>query len=496
MTRLLLALSRILGRPDRKGVRRSPLAWLVCLALFPVPAVAGPFIYTSNRSTNDVTVIDRATRSVVAQVAVGVEPRGIAVHPDGSAAYVATDEGLYIIDAVTFQTTQVPLECDSGSGVVVAPNGRSVLVGHRNCSIVSQVSLASLRVTTLGASVANSYRIASGPLGDYVYAISRVGALARAPWSTLTFAPVFLGGTQLTSVANEPDGMVVDSYGSVWISQNHDPGNAVQVLAISPSNGTPLLLATTSSGVRVDGMGIASTLGGVGQIILAANTADRRVERMFTSPQGVSPGEPLSVAGGPEGEMATGNDNDVTGQGGPNDGSVTVFDGSVWSVVAGRNPDHLVFGPASGADLNCSPNPLEFIYSKWGVPKVGTITVRSTGTGPLKIGDLSITGPDAGDFAMVRDTCSRTMIAVGGDCEVDVEFRPTKGGGRSSSMLGSTIQFLFRGYAAELEIPSNAAGSFVRTNALVGTHISQSFWALEIVNKYGQLRLTRTNEGG
>jgi hypothetical protein len=60
----------------------------------------------------------------------------------------------------------------------------------------------------------------------------------------------------------------------------------------------------------------------------------------------------------------------------------------------------------------------------------------------------------------------------------------------------STIFFRYRGYAADLEIPSNAAGPFVRTNALIGTHVSFSAFKLKIVDKYGQMLMIRAKGGG
>ena len=43
----------------------------------------------TNSANNTVSVIDRATNTVVATVPVGITPQGIAVTPDGAFAYVA-----------------------------------------------------------------------------------------------------------------------------------------------------------------------------------------------------------------------------------------------------------------------------------------------------------------------------------------------------------------------------------------------------------------------
>ena len=63
------------------------------LALFGATAQCQPgedyYIYVSNERSDNVTVIDGATRETVATVAVGKRPRGIHTSPDGKTVYVA-----------------------------------------------------------------------------------------------------------------------------------------------------------------------------------------------------------------------------------------------------------------------------------------------------------------------------------------------------------------------------------------------------------------------
>jgi YVTN family beta-propeller protein len=53
------------------------------------PAEAAPFAYVANGGSNNVSVIDTATKTVVATVGVGLGPDGIAVTPEGTHVYVA-----------------------------------------------------------------------------------------------------------------------------------------------------------------------------------------------------------------------------------------------------------------------------------------------------------------------------------------------------------------------------------------------------------------------
>jgi YVTN family beta-propeller protein len=59
------------------------LAWLAAPA--PVLALNA---YITNSGDNTVSVIDTSTNTVVATVAVGANPRGVAVTPDGTKVYV------------------------------------------------------------------------------------------------------------------------------------------------------------------------------------------------------------------------------------------------------------------------------------------------------------------------------------------------------------------------------------------------------------------------
>jgi Ca2+-binding RTX toxin-like protein len=81
-----------------------------------------------------------------------------------------------------------------------------------------------------------------------------------------------------------------------------------------------------------------------------------------------------------------------------------------------------------------------------------TVTVRNTGTGPLTVSGLSLTGTG---FTITANTCLAGSVAAGGTCTVNVAFAPTAIGPASGSLL----------------IADNAAGS-PQSVALSGTGIA------------------------
>ncbi|HEY2667401.1 MAG TPA: choice-of-anchor D domain-containing protein, partial [Actinomycetota bacterium] len=82
-----------------------------------------------------------------------------------------------------------------------------------------------------------------------------------------------------------------------------------------------------------------------------------------------------------------------------------------------------------------SPNPLVFGNTQAGsAAPPGTVTVASAGTAPLAIGNVTVAGIGAGDFAKVADGCSGTTLAPNTSCFVQVRFRPSVQGGRSATL--------------------------------------------------------------
>jgi hypothetical protein len=109
-----------------------------------------------------------------------------------------------------------------------------------------------------------------------------------------------------------------------------------------------------------------------------------------------------------------------------------------------------------GPVLTRSPSSLSF-----GNQQVGTtsfeqfVNVQNTGDADLVIGQVTITGSDASQFAVQSDTCSSNTLSPGGSCLIGVEFSPTSTGPK----------------AASVSIPSNAPGT-PHTVALSGSGVN------------------------
>ena len=95
------------------------------LALAACPAEAAPFAYVTNEHSNNVSVIDTATNTLVATIPVGTIPFAVAVTPDGTHVYVA-NEGSNNVSVIGTATNTVVKTIPVGKnpvGVAVTPDG-------------------------------------------------------------------------------------------------------------------------------------------------------------------------------------------------------------------------------------------------------------------------------------------------------------------------------------------------------------------------------------
>src|SRR4051794_37531026 len=65
---------------------------------------------------------------------------------------------------------------------------------------------------------------------------------------------------------------------------------------------------------------------------------------------------------------------------------------------------------------------------------VVTSVLTNTGSRPLRLTGVSVAGANAGDFAVLSETCLAGPVAPGATCEVRMRFTPTAGGARSATL--------------------------------------------------------------
>jgi YVTN family beta-propeller protein len=93
---------------------------------------AGQRAYVANRGSDSVSVVDLATHQVIAELAVGDRPVGVAVSPDGRFVALAElgDDQVRFLDAADLATLSVVAVADRPHGLAFVPDGRRLLVTH------------------------------------------------------------------------------------------------------------------------------------------------------------------------------------------------------------------------------------------------------------------------------------------------------------------------------------------------------------------------------
>ncbi len=104
-------------------------------------AAAGPFAYITNGTSNNVSVIDTSSNTVVATIPVGTFPVGVAVNPAGTRVYVAnfSSNNVSVIDTSTNTVVATVTVGTNPYGAAVNPAGTRVYVANFSSNNVSVI---------------------------------------------------------------------------------------------------------------------------------------------------------------------------------------------------------------------------------------------------------------------------------------------------------------------------------------------------------------------
>ena len=102
---------------------RLILTFLILSVLYTGTALAEPFAYVANQDSDNVSVIDVSTNTVVDTVGVE-EPQGVAVTPNGNFVYVTSNGSNVSVIQTSTNTVLTTVGVGEGPfGVAVTPNG-------------------------------------------------------------------------------------------------------------------------------------------------------------------------------------------------------------------------------------------------------------------------------------------------------------------------------------------------------------------------------------
>jgi YVTN family beta-propeller protein len=168
-------------------------------------AAAGSRAYVTNNVDNTVSVIDMATNTVTATIAVGSNPGEVAVSADGSHAYV-TNYGGGTVSVIDTSTNTVTATITVGSepvGVALSPDGSHAYVANNNSGTVSVIDTATNTVTATITVGSNPFGVAVSPDGNHAYVTNEnsSGAVSVIDTATNTVTATITVGSYPVSVA-------------------------------------------------------------------------------------------------------------------------------------------------------------------------------------------------------------------------------------------------------------------------------------------------------
>ena len=219
----------------------------------PVSTPCAVLAYISNADSNSVSVIDTSTDTVVATVAVGNSPFGVAVKPDGTRAYVANafSSDISVIDTLSNTVIATIALDNTPYGMAITPDGTRAYVTN---PVANGVSVIDTSTNTVVATVAVGnipYGVAITPDGSRVYITNdQADSVSVIDTSINTVVATVAVGTFPYGVAVTPDGSrayVVNEFSSDVSVIDTSTNTVVATVAVGNA---PYGVAITSDGTR------------------------------------------------------------------------------------------------------------------------------------------------------------------------------------------------------------------------------------------------------
>ena len=369
----------------------------------------GGAAYVTNASSDDVSVIDIATNTVEATIAVGSEPLGVAITPDGAFAYVAniSSSNVSVINTATnVVDTTVPV--DNGPfGVAITPDGAFAYVaGPGGVSVINTATnVVDATVAVSGAGIAIT------PDGSFAY-VAGAGVSVIDTATNVVVATVPVGAGPL-EVAITPDG--------AWAYVTNNASNDVSVINTT----TNMVVATVAVGG--DATDIAITPDGAfayvtlpfSDEIAVIDTGTNVVDATFAVA-----GQPRSVAFTPDGSFAY-----VTNA---LSGEVSVLNTATNAVVATIAAGDIPFDIAIMPEV---PSPVVEVVDQVNepLPVNCSTTLGSSGGNPAFA--QTVTAGVSGTLDAIDFSIQRPSQYLTGDPELQI--RNVSSGNPGSVILGS-----------------------------------------------------------
>jgi YVTN family beta-propeller protein len=315
--------------------------------------------YVTNEDSQELTVIDTRTDSVIATFPVGTRPRGVRVSQDGKTVFIAlsgspkcpptmpdeecaklgadkSKDGIAVVDAQTRKVTRVLPGGSDPEAFDISRDGNTLFVSNEDAGTASIVDIASGKVRSTVPVGTEPEGVRLQPDGEVVWVTgetdNNLTLLDTKSGKVITQIKV---GKRPRDLAFAPDGkrayVTAEVDGTVWVLDV--PSRKVLKVIPLPKDSKPMGVVVSPDGARVY---VANGRGGTVSLIDAASNTIKATVPVGQRPWGIamtSDGRKLYTANGPS------NDVSVIDAGGP---AVTkkIPAGKIpWGVAVGPSPE-------------------------------------------------------------------------------------------------------------------------------------------------------------
>jgi len=262
----------------------------------------GARAYAANAGSGTVSVIDTASHALVHTISVETTPYSVAVSPNGARAYSANfgSDTVSVIDTASNAVVATVTVEDGPISVAVSPDNAFVYAVNFRSSSVSVIQTsdnAVIKTLSIPSGAFNAaYHVAFSKDGNFAYVVEAQGpTVTKIRTSDHTVMGTYATGLTPHASAVHPNGtsVYVASYGSSGVVYGYDTTTLAETAATSVGS-NPHSLAFSSDGSRLYVANYGAHGGGIPGTVSVINTATNTVVDTITV--GVNPS---SIAVGP-----------------------------------------------------------------------------------------------------------------------------------------------------------------------------------------------------
>lgn len=143
----------------------------------PAGSISVNRIYVANFNSNDVSVIDGATNTVITTIPVGVNPAGVGINPLTNRIFIGNlnSDDVSVIDGITNTVIATVPAGDGASSVGVNTATNAIYVANFNFDVVTVIDGATNTVITQIPVGVNPFRVGVNPLTNRIYVSNFTG---------------------------------------------------------------------------------------------------------------------------------------------------------------------------------------------------------------------------------------------------------------------------------------------------------------------------------